>query len=204
LRVTPAASLPKETLKNGGRVVIVNLQKTPFYNTASLNIFAKIEDVMERLMIKMNYQIPKWTFIRRVFFDYNRNSKEFVIHPRHLNDDYFSFLSKVELKIFSKTIVLNKEPFIHKFAEHVKNIDNLELKFHFFSHYQEPLFSLVEKFGNIIGKILTLHFDPNEKKWINFMLLDPVDELNYKIEDINIRFIALYKDKNKTLVNIIK
>ena len=52
--------MPEETAKNGGRLVIINLQATPLDSLATLIIHAKCDDVMEMLMQKLSYQIPKW------------------------------------------------------------------------------------------------------------------------------------------------
>lgn len=43
-----------ETAGRGGKVVIVNLQKTPYDNVAAMNVHAKIEDFMELLMQEVN------------------------------------------------------------------------------------------------------------------------------------------------------
>ena len=53
LRVNPAASLPVATKMTGGKIVIVNLQKTPCDKMAKLVIHAKIDDVIEMLMDKL-------------------------------------------------------------------------------------------------------------------------------------------------------
>lgn len=50
LRVTPAADIPVETVHNGGKLVIVNLQKTPLDSMACLRINALIDDVMVQVM----------------------------------------------------------------------------------------------------------------------------------------------------------
>jgi len=54
------STMPEETAKNGGRLVIINLQATPLDSLATLIIHAKCDDVMEMLMQKLSYQIPKW------------------------------------------------------------------------------------------------------------------------------------------------
>ena len=54
LRVTPAADMAAATANNGGSLVIINLQKTPLDNQAILKINAKIDDVFNILMSKLN------------------------------------------------------------------------------------------------------------------------------------------------------
>ena len=43
LRVSPANAIPEETVEKGGKLVIVNLQKTPLDSSAHLRIFAKTD-----------------------------------------------------------------------------------------------------------------------------------------------------------------
>lgn len=52
LTVTPAADIPKHVGKNG-KLVIVNLQKTPLDKHAFLRINALCDDVMKRLAKKL-------------------------------------------------------------------------------------------------------------------------------------------------------
>ena len=66
LRVTPAADMPRSTAENGGQLVLVNLQKTPLDDFASLIIHAKCDDVMRILMGKLCYQIPEWKMKKRM------------------------------------------------------------------------------------------------------------------------------------------
>lgn len=60
LRVNPAAEMPLSTAKNGGNLVICNLQKTSSDPYATLVIHAKCDDIMTLLMKKLGYQIPEW------------------------------------------------------------------------------------------------------------------------------------------------
>ena len=60
LRVSPANGMPQACAENGGRLVICNLQQTPLDHLAALVIHAKCDDIMELLMQKLAYQIPKW------------------------------------------------------------------------------------------------------------------------------------------------
>ena len=66
LRVSPANDMPKSCARNGGRLVICNLQKTPIDNLATLVIHAKCDDMMILLMKKLGYQIPKWQIKKRL------------------------------------------------------------------------------------------------------------------------------------------
>ena len=55
------------TAMRGGNLVIVNLQNTPMTNIA-LHIYAKIDDVMEMLMKKLEMPIPDFRLKRHAEF----------------------------------------------------------------------------------------------------------------------------------------
>ncbi len=53
MNVQPAASYPLEPLRNGGKLVIVNLQKTPYDQLAAVRIFAKTDVFMKVLLTQL-------------------------------------------------------------------------------------------------------------------------------------------------------
>lgn len=66
LRVTPAADVPKTTMRRGGRLVIVNLQKTPLDDGAALIIRARIDDVMRLLAAELGLQVAPFELSRGI------------------------------------------------------------------------------------------------------------------------------------------
>ena len=54
MNVQPAACFPDKCFKNNGKLVIVNLQKTPYDCLAALRIFATTDRTMEALMQRLN------------------------------------------------------------------------------------------------------------------------------------------------------
>jgi len=52
--------MAQATAQQGGKLVIVNLQKTPLDPYADMVIHGKIDDVIELLMKELNMQIPQW------------------------------------------------------------------------------------------------------------------------------------------------
>lgn len=60
LRIYPAAGMAQATAEQGGKLVIVNLQKTPLDPYADMIIHAKIDDVMTMLMAELGMEIPQW------------------------------------------------------------------------------------------------------------------------------------------------
>lgn len=172
LRVSPASDIPKETMKNKGKVVIVNLQKTPYSDVAALSIYGKIENVMERLINKLEMPLPKWKFSRKIEIKYNSSLKELTFNPKHVTGNYFSFIKKIDLVYFKENSTLKKEPFSYRFKDPVIGSNKLEINFHFEAHYDEPVFTLKEDISKISNKSLIITYDPFEKKWDDMLLFE--------------------------------
>jgi len=60
MRVQPACNFPSKALKNRGKMIIVNLQKTPYDKYASLIIRARTDHVMELLTKELGLSVPKY------------------------------------------------------------------------------------------------------------------------------------------------
>jgi hypothetical protein len=58
LLVTPASTLPQKTLKNNGKLVIVNLQSTEYDPNCEIRFFAKIDRVMAMVMSELGVDVP--------------------------------------------------------------------------------------------------------------------------------------------------
>lgn len=64
LRVAPANQIPINMTWNGGKMVIVNLQKTPLDDFADFVIHARIQTVMTKVMEKLEMPIPTFKLDR--------------------------------------------------------------------------------------------------------------------------------------------
>ena len=61
MKVSPACNLPdKIWKKSNGKMVIVNLQKTPYDRYAKLRIFGETDVVLRMLMDELGYTIPEY------------------------------------------------------------------------------------------------------------------------------------------------
>ena len=78
MEITPACNLPLKAVRKGGKMAIVNLQKTPKDSKAALVIRARVDDVMSRVMRMLGMEI----------FDYVRVDR-FVVETaaRHAFDE---------------------------------------------------------------------------------------------------------------------
>ncbi|KAL6660444.1 hypothetical protein ACP70R_001990 [Stipagrostis hirtigluma subsp. patula] len=60
LQITPACNIPLLSIKNGGRVAIVNLQATPKDKKASIVIRGLVDEVITGVMSMLNLRIPPY------------------------------------------------------------------------------------------------------------------------------------------------
>jgi NAD-dependent SIR2 family protein deacetylase len=66
MRVQPAGKLPVLTVKNGGKMVVCNLQATPNDNKAELVIRARCDLLMKRLMKELGLKFPLYKNTKRI------------------------------------------------------------------------------------------------------------------------------------------
>ena len=164
LRVTPAADIPKTVFDNGGKLVIVNLQKTPLDAYAALNIYAKCDDVMERLMKKLHMEIPKWKIAR--FVEIVRNEGEISVNGRDEQHNYYSLFPKVNIQIGDnkKSMVQSKrEPHIFKVSE--DEFGTLKVKLFFKGHYEEKPLTIDFNLAEQQTQLYKIIYDPFEGQW---------------------------------------
>ncbi|CAF0776560.1 unnamed protein product [Adineta ricciae] len=64
MRVSPACTLPCMNLQGGQKMVIVNLQKTPYDSRCALRIFARCDEVMSMVMKELNLTIPPYVDLK--------------------------------------------------------------------------------------------------------------------------------------------
>ncbi|XP_031407124.1 NAD-dependent protein deacetylase SRT1 isoform X2 [Punica granatum] len=82
LQITPACNLPLKCLQGGGKIIIVNLQKTPKDKKASLVIHGFVDKVVSGVMNLLNLQIPPFV---RIDYLHIVISKALSSDDRHTN-----------------------------------------------------------------------------------------------------------------------
>ena len=180
LRVTPAADIPKETAKNGGKLVIVNLQKTPLDRRAAMVIHAFCDTVINMLMEQLRLEIPPFKLVRRVriikSIEAAKNSatkKECItLHGIDVDGKHFSLFPKMDIQVNGgDPVSFTKEPFKVYAASFSGPI---RAAIHFHGHYSEPPFTLnfdpvaLEMSQHITYK---LTFDPDSKLWEDAVII---------------------------------
>ena len=159
LRVSPASDIPATVIRNGQRVVICNLQKTPLNDHCALEIHAKIDDVMMGVMQRLGLEIPQFNINRRLAVDVTENKVSFQ-GLDVARDTPYSFLRQIDFNLMQnsdgkdKVIsqgVLTTEPYGISLPKDVTCSELKPLKVDivlgFHGHYGEPSVALKQEFS---------------------------------------------------------
>ncbi|CAK9148870.1 unnamed protein product [Ilex paraguariensis] len=126
LQITPACNLPLKSLRGGGRIVIVNLQKTPKDKKASLVIHGPVDKVVAGVMDLLNLGIPPFIrldLLQTIFTQALSLDKRYVnwtlrITSVHGNRAPLPFIKSVEVSFSEsqnmKAAVLQDQPLLLK------------------------------------------------------------------------------------------
>ena len=79
MRVSPANQMPMMTKAAGGKIVVMNLQKTPINEYADLVIHETIDKIMEMTMRKLGYPIPDFRRFYRLKLTMQDNNRKMQI-----------------------------------------------------------------------------------------------------------------------------
>jgi len=177
LRVTPAANMPKETYKNKGKLVIVNLQATPL-DAAALRINGMIDVVIAKLMAKLNLEIPQFVLKRRlgVRLVMENDKKKLIFRGLDSDNSTYTLFTKLKVEIVEtgEKFFMKKEPF-HVLSK-TGGLDSgqLKVKMHFQKHFGEPNLEIKVPISGLSEKekIYLLEFDPSEGTWVHCYDLD--------------------------------
>ncbi|XP_012464245.1 NAD-dependent protein deacetylase SRT1 isoform X1 [Gossypium raimondii] len=126
LQITPACNLPLKSLRGGGKIVIVNLQKTPKDKKASLVIHGFVDKVIAGVMELLNMKIPPYIRIdlfQTILSQSLSSDKKFVnwtirIASVHGLSAPLPFIKSVEVSFSNnqnyKEATLDTQPFLLK------------------------------------------------------------------------------------------
>ncbi|KXJ23816.1 NAD-dependent protein deacetylase SRT1 [Exaiptasia diaphana] len=153
LRVTPAADIPENVIRNRQRVVICNLQKTPLNDHCALEIHAQIDEVMVGVMKRLGLDIPAFTINRRLAVDVSDGKISFQGLDVARETPY-SFLRTVKVTFrqgSGDSVLLTREPFVTPLPPGVTQPFKADIILGLQGHYNEPDIKITEEFN---GKTL--------------------------------------------------
>lgn len=168
LRVTPADSIPYLVgKKKGSKLAICNLQATPQDDIASLRVHAKVDDIMIRVMQKLDLTIPPFILRRKITIQVEGQDDRHQVKVAGIEVDGTpsSFLKSVALK--GDRRAAKSEPFLIAVREKLGPALNLELELEFMGHYGEPNMVLRHRYSgnNDRQYMYKLDYDPQTHVW---------------------------------------
>jgi len=92
MRVSPSCDLPlmgKKKWKGEHKLVIINLQKTPYDDQCALRIFARVDEVMQLLMAMLGIEIPSWEPLEHLEEEWQNEFKSNWLFRSAGNNDWF-------------------------------------------------------------------------------------------------------------------
>ncbi|XP_065912209.1 NAD-dependent protein deacetylase-like isoform X2 [Dysidea avara] len=187
LTVTPAADIPLNvaTRKNSpGDLVIVNLQRTPLDDVASLRIFAKCDDVTQLLAKKLSLDIPTFKLHRKLIVSTTITPKgqRVEVAGTDMEGHPFSYLKRVDFSVEGEVESFNAEPIV----VWLKHKDNSMVKIfiQFQGHYGEPTLTISFDPHKEQRTEYSLQYDPFTRTWskTEHVLEGEVDQLAIKME----------------------
>ncbi|XP_059661261.1 NAD-dependent protein deacetylase SRT1-like isoform X1 [Cornus florida] len=127
LQITPACNLPLKSLRRGGKIVIVNLQRTPKDKKASLVIHGLVDKVISGVMHFLNLRIPPYVRVdlfQIIFTQFRSISRKqyakWAIRVTSVHGERapLPFIKTVQVSFPErpelKTALLHKKPFMLK------------------------------------------------------------------------------------------
>jgi len=171
LRVRPASQMPEKTVKEGGKLVIVNLQDTPL-DSIAFRINGLIDDVVYRLMSKLNLEIPAFKLSRRMSLMKTEKEGKTGFEIRGVDEEGSPYsLFKVAVVFFGDRdgLLVDKEPFwVCPDDEVDRNKGIMKVRLAFQGHYKEPIHEVqvdLESLKLNEKVYYFMEFDPANKSW---------------------------------------
>jgi len=157
LRVTPAANMPETTHKQGGRLVICNLQNTPLDSSCALRIHAKCDDLMQYVMEELQIPIPSFILRRRILVNNDKNS--IFVQGIDVDGTPVTLCKQVTVND-KKTVCDNADIFSLK----IENVEKVKIKLQFMGHYLEPDLE-IDYVLSTERTTYELSYDPRYRTW---------------------------------------
>lgn len=170
LTVSPACTMPEETMDSGGQLVIVNLQRTPLTSRATLHIHAPTDVVMEMLMKRLAVTIPPFYLERRILIEVSNDTVSAKAVDVHDPCVEIGVLCDVTWKGVPEQVAEGQRAkAIWQHVEHKCSLQNLDVHslrptLHFVGHYDEPPMTLNLDVSQG-GRDVQISFNPLTGEW---------------------------------------
>ncbi|KAI0533776.1 NAD-dependent deacetylase sirtuin-7 [Xylaria digitata] len=140
LTVSPSNEIP-ETVgqRRGVKLVICNLQSTPIDHLAGIRIFTKTDNLLTRVMAKLDLPIPSFILRRRLAIRIETGEdkrQQLTVRGIDVDGTPATFLQSVRLDYNRR--VVRSEPFVISLRGCPGPGTQMKLELEFMGHYNEP------------------------------------------------------------------
>ncbi|EEU35574.1 uncharacterized protein NECHADRAFT_106479 [Fusarium vanettenii 77-13-4] len=170
LTVTPASGIPQICgMRRNAKLVICNLQNTPFDRISEMRVYSEADNLMTRVMQGLGLPIPTFILKRRLVIKAETDSNDrqsLTLSGVDVDGTPVSYLQSVKLEYNRR--LLRSEPFTFSFRSALSPGTDLKFELEFMGHYNEP--NLVVDYQVQDGEgheaFYDLHYDPSTGEWM--------------------------------------
>lgn len=167
LTVPPACEIPETVgLRKNASMAICNLQSTPFDELADLRVYARTDDLMTRVMNKLDLPVPSFALRRKLVvreIQNERDQMQLLVLGVDVDGTPASFLQSV--KCLNNRRLVRAEPFVIGFRGDPDSEVRLELEF--MGHYGEPNLTVTHDYKGEEGREMAyaLEYRLDSSEW---------------------------------------
>ena len=142
MRVNPACMMPLGCIANGGRFVMINLQKTQVDAAAHLVIHERVDKVIRLLMQKLEIPIPEWRRSYRMKVFLSQDKKQVKFTGVDANGACYTLFKNIKVSGVSPAAAQfpqrgQVQPYAHNIMK--QNVNEFSVQCTFQGHYAEPV-----------------------------------------------------------------
>lgn len=171
LTVPPASTIPESVgKKKGGKLAICNLQSTPQDHLSDLRVYTSADEMMTRIMAKLDLPIPPFVLQRRLVVKLETTAEErhiLILSGVDVDGTPVTFLKSVRLE--GNRRVARSEPFAFNMRDRVETGMQFRLELEFMGHYGEPNLEIEHGYSgeNDRETLYMLEYSPQTGEWIS-------------------------------------
>ncbi|KAL8951476.1 MAG: hypothetical protein Q9222_002553 [Ikaeria aurantiellina] len=169
LTVPPANSVPEMIgQRRGGQLAICNLQSTPIDHLSDLRVYTSADELMVRVMKKLDIPIPTFNLHRRLLVKVETTGDErhqLTLVGVDVDGTPVTFLKSVKLD--NNRRVVRSEPYAINFRGSLNPGTSLTLQLEFMGHYGEPNLQIIHECTgkNDAETLYLLEYNPQTREW---------------------------------------
>jgi mono-ADP-ribosyltransferase sirtuin 6 len=169
LRVPPANKVPTMVgNRKAAKLVICNLQDTHLDSKAKMRVYTKTDDLMIRVMQKLDIPIPPFVIRRRMVVEVSskgEDKNQIRVRGVDVDGTPVSFLQAVKLE--GSRRACKSEPFAINFSGDLETGMDLQVELEFMGHYGEPNLVVSHEYRGVEDRLATyeLSIDPLVREW---------------------------------------